>query len=273
MVYLKTLFYSPVEIKYLKLSLNEAFDYIDKFIICEFNYNHVGEQREFIFEKYLEAFTAHEKEKILYIKGDLSQDIKPAFNNSQLAHKNEQLMRGYFARQINLQADDIVFSVDADEIIFRQVYPEIIKKLNQRRWFWQPRSYLFPLYQFFYKINYLWENNKFIAPVACLASFYLKRFPGQWRYQGRLYPQFAGCHFSWCLTVPEMIEKIQAYAHQSNFVHLAKADILEAAVKNKQYPFDPKVNFKIKVLDIQQEQKYYPAAIYNQLDSFKNLLD
>jgi len=272
MVYLKTLFYSPIEIKYLKLSLAEAFNYIDKFIICEFNYNHVGEKRDLIFEKYLDQFTNKEKEKIIYIGADISQEIKPAKNNSQLAHKNEQIMRGYFVKKIDLNDNDIVFSVDADEVLFNYVYPEVIRKLRSRRYFWQPQSYLFQLYQFFYKVNYLWENNKFIAPVACLAKFYKNRYPGQWRYQGKLYPGYSGCHFSWCLTILEMIDKINAYAHQSNFAHLAKTEILEAAIRDKKYPFDDKVDFKIKVLNINLDKKYYPVSIYSQLNSFKDLI-
>jgi hypothetical protein len=272
MIYLKTLFYSEPEIKYLKLNLAEAGDFVDKFIICEFNYNHVGEKRELIFSKYLAEFTEAERAKIIYVTGDLTDLVSPAKDNAKLAHANEQVIRGYFASQVDLHDDDIVFSVDADEIIFRSVYPIIIEKIKNRIYFWQPKSYLFSLYQFFYKINYFWENNKFIGPIACLAKVYKNKYPGQWRYFGRLYQPIAGCHFSWCLSVPEMISKLNSYAHQSDFAHLAQPEILEAAISNKQYPFDPKTDFKIKILDMNQDKSFYPVAIYEQLDNFKNLI-
>ena len=54
MIYLKTYFYSPHEIKFLKLNLMEAYDYIDKFIICEYNMRHTGlsSKNDYIFEKH-----------------------------------------------------------------------------------------------------------------------------------------------------------------------------------------------------------------------------
>ena len=272
MVYLKTLFYSPAEIKYIRMNIRESSGYVDKYIVCEFNYNHVGEAKDYVFEKYAASFTPDELAKIIYIKGDIAAQIKPAVGDSRLAHENERLIRGYFARQLELADDDIVFSVDADEILFRRVYPDVIARLRARRWFWQPKSYLFALRQFFYKINYFWENNEFIAPIACLASAYKHRYPGQWRYEGRRYPGFSGCHFSWCLSVPDMITKLRAYAHQSDFAHLADAGILEKAIKNKEYPFDPIVDFRIRVLDLDKDKEYFPGALYGEREDFRDLI-
>ena len=163
MIYLKTIFSAPNEIKFLKLNLSEAFPYVDKFIICEFNRTHIGSEREFIFENYWNQFTPEEKEKIIYIKGDISAFAKFSETDGRIIHDvNEKIIRGYFASQIKLENKDIIFSVDADEIIFGQEYPKIISQL---KW-WRPAIKL-PLYQFYYRINYLWENNKFIAPTVC----------------------------------------------------------------------------------------------------------
>jgi len=268
MIYLKTIFSAPNEIKYLKLNLKESFLHIDKFVVCEFNRTHIGSKREFIFENYWDEFTLEEKAKIIYIKGDVSGLTKFSVSDSNIIHEvNERLMRGYFASQINLNLTDIIFSVDADEIIFEQEYSKIISQL---RW-WRPAIKL-SLYQFFYKINYLWENNKFIAPTVCFAYYYKWRYPAHWRYQGFLYKEYAGCHFSWCLSIEEMIAKLNIYGHHQDYGHLADKDVLEDAVNNKKYPFDPKIDFKIKVLNLENDKKYFPKSIYGMLNNFKDLI-
>lgn len=268
MIYLKTIFSAPNEIKYLKLNLREAFNHIDKFVICEFNRTHIGAERELIFERYLKQFTDEERDKIIYIGADISSQVAFAKTDSNLAHKNEQLMRGYFSSQMNLKGEDIVFSVDADEIIYGQHYEKIMGKLG-----FFNRAVQLPLHQFFYRINYLWENNKFIAPTVCKVKYYKNKYPAQWRYAGKLYPESVGCHFSWCLTIDEMITKLGMYSHHSDYGHIANREILEAAVTNKTYPFDPSVDFRIKVLDLYKDTQYYPKEIYNMLDEFRGVME
>jgi len=266
MIYLKTIFSSPAEIKFLKLNMRESFEYVDKFIVCEFNFTHVGIKRELIFGKHLSDFTKEEQDKIIYIGADISGDIILA-GNSREAHENEQIMRGYFIRDVRLEDDDIVVSVDADEIVFGIEYPDIFKRLNFFR-----KAIKLELRQFFYKINYLWTNQKFIAPTVCYAKYYKNKFPGQWRYDVQLYKKIVGCHFSWCLTVDEMLKKIGMYAHRDDYKHLATREILEDAIKNKKYPFDSSVDFNIEVLDIYKDRQYYPKSIYTMLDEFKDLI-
>lgn len=103
MIYLKTIFFAPNELKYLKLNLKEAFDHIDNFIVCEFNRTHIGTEKKLLFENYLDQFTDEELDKIIYIGADISDQTLPANGNSEIAHNNEQLMRGYFASKINLK--------------------------------------------------------------------------------------------------------------------------------------------------------------------------
>ena len=267
MVYLKTIFSAPNEIKFIKLSLSEAAGHIDRFIVCEFNRTHTGEARELIFKNYLDQFTKAEQEKIVYIGADIAKETVSAQDNSRLAHRNEKLMRGYFARQTKLRPWDIVFSVDADEVIYGENYEAIKAQLKP----WRPALKL-RLHQFFYRLNYLWENNDFIAPTACYAWYYLWRYPGQWRYAGRLYKPIAGAHFSWCLSTEEMIAKLKMYAHRQEYGHLAEPAILEKAVSDKSYPFDPRTDFRIKVLDLEKDKQYFPPALYSNLEFFPHLI-
>ncbi|MBZ4646758.1 MAG: hypothetical protein JG777_2247 [Clostridia bacterium] len=267
MIYLKTIFSAPNEIKYLKLNLREAFDYIDNFIICEYNRTHTGEERELIFERYINQFSDAELDKIIYLGADISKEALLAKGNSEIAHKNEQLMRGYFASQVNLKGSDIVFSVDADEIIFGQFYEPITDKLGYFN-----RAIKLPLHQFFYRVNYLWENKDFIAPTVCKVKYYGKKYPAQWRYDGKLYPEKVGCHFSWLLTTEEMINKLNVYSHNPEYGHLARKDVCEEAVRTKTYPFDSSVDFKIRVLDVYKDTQYYPRKIYDMLDDFQYMM-
>lgn len=268
MIYLKTIFSAPNEIKFLKLNLQESFPYIDKFIVCEYNRTHVGSPRELIFNNFINEFSEAERQKILYIGADISAYTASSKNNSRLTHANERLIRGYFASQMSLADADIIFSVDADEIIFGSSYEQILHSLS----FWTPALKL-RLHQFYYRINYLWEDNVFIAPTVCYAKYYKRKYPGQWRYDGRLYPEVAGCHFSWCLTVDEMIDKLGRYSHQPEYHQFANRAVLEVAVKDRTYPFDPSVPFHIRVLDIDIDRKYYPPTLYNNLGDFTHLIE
>jgi len=265
-VYLKTYLYSAHEIKFIKLNICESFPYIDKVIICEFNRTHLGTEKKFIFNEHIDTFTKEEQNKIIYLQCDVSDQITQG-ENSDLVHKNENLMRGYFSSQIDLNKHDIIVSVDADEIIFGRYYDRLI---NQIEYFNQ--AIQLKLHQFIYRINYLWANEIFIAPTIARVSFYQNKYPGQWRYDGDVFPEVVGCHFSWCMTVDEMIKKLGVYSHHYDYRHLAKKEILEKAIQEKTYPFEPDRSFYIEVLDMTSDRNYYPSSIYTMLDEFTGLI-
>jgi len=87
-----------------------------------------------------------------------------------------------------------------------------------------------------------------------------------------LYNKTVGCHFSWCLTIDEMLTKLQSYAHSYDYSHLAQRELLEDAIQKRTYPFDPNVDFQIRKLDIQSDREYYPHKIYEMLDEFEYLI-
>lgn len=258
MVWLKTIVSAGNEIKYIKMQLRESEGYVDKMIVCEFDHTHTGEKRDFIFSEYLEndTFSSAEKERILYIQGRVGRKVKRAGDDSALMHRNERLFRGYFVRHCKLGLNDIVISVDADEIIFKRCYTDILKPFENKKA--NPIVQL-QLYQFFYKPTYLWENLIFTAPTVCrVKANRFKRYPAQWRQQGEVLDKIVGCHFSWCLTVDEMIYKLRTYAHAADYGHLADRNILESAVRDKMYPFNESVNFQIKEINSRDNPEYYP---------------
>lgn len=257
MVFLKTIVSAENEIKYIKLHLRESKGYVDKIIICEFNYTHVGAEREFIFQKYLDdgTFSREEQERIVYLQGDVKKKIKNAVGNSELMHKNERLFRGYFARHCKLDPNDVIVSVDADEIIFRRCYPDILKPFEDKKA--NPVVQL-QLYQFFYKPTYLWVNKIITAPTVCRVKVNRFRYPAQWRAEGEVVSQMVGCHFSWCLTVDEMVYKLHTYAHAADYGHLADKKLLEDAIREKRYPFDEDEDFQIVEVNCKDHPEYYP---------------
>jgi len=246
MVYLKTYFYVEHEIRWLELNLRESADHVDKFIICEFNVTHTGMPRKFIgINKLLKNIENNElKEKIIYLPLDISKVTVEAYNDENKIHQiNEPIMRSAFMKAHNFNDDDIIFSIDADEIIYNHMYPELIEFISKHE------TCLLNLHQFFYKPTYLWENKDFIAPIGIKYKKFKDRYPCNLRYEGILFPKKAGCHFSWCMNVNEMLYKLDTYSHP-RYRSLAKKNILENAIKEKTYPFDPSVDFNIKEINI-----------------------
>lgn len=258
MIYLKTIISAENEIKYIKLQLRESDGYVDKLIVCEFDHTHIGTERDFIFQRYLEdnTFSGDEKERIIYIQGHVGKKIKRTTDNATLMHRNERLFRGYFARHCSLQPNDVIISVDADEIIFRRCYDDILSLFEDKKA--NPIIQL-QLYQFFYKPTYLWTNLIITAPTVCrVKANRFKRYPAQWRQEGEVLDMMVGCHFSWCLTIDEMVYKLRTYAHAADYGYLADRAILEDAIRNKNYPFDESVDFQIREVNHKDNPEYYP---------------
>lgn len=282
MVYIKTIFSEEYELKYIKLQLHESFGYADDVIVTEYNYTHVGKKREFCFQKALENgyFTDAEKERIIYLPIDVTQEVYKIDELGTLTgeqmHYNEQLFRGAFVKEMKLNDKDIIISVDADEIIYRRCYEKLLYKMKH-----DLRGLLFPskvcfcmkLHQFYYRPDYYWENCEFIAPSICYAVRHKKDYPAQWRYEGKLIDGYCGCHFSWVLTVEDMVKKLNNYAHNDLYHSLANKDLLVAAIRNKEYPFDPEREFNIREVDCEKDSALYPETYSVIKQEFDEMLE
>ena len=83
-----------------------------------------------------------------------------------------------------------------------------------------------------------------------------------------------GAHFSWCMTVDQMINKLNClgYGVSINFKNLSSTDILESAIKNMKYITKPKPNLKIRKIDILNNDRHImPESIYSILNMFDDL--
>ena len=153
--------------------------------------------------------------------------------------------------------DDVIVSVDADEIIYKDELSKVISSLDRNG----TKSFVLNLNQFFYKINYFWEGKDFIAPVVCYFDFY-KTFPAQWRYDGTQWPTKAGCHFSWVMSLDKMLEKAKVYSHPE-YRDYATEENLKNAINFKQYfhpPWDKGIN--LKEINFDESESLYPRSIF-----------
>jgi hypothetical protein len=242
-VYLKTYCYTSHEIEFIEANLRECYPYIEKMIVCEFDINHTGVKREFEFEDLKEKISSDINDKLDYHPCEVYDITARAYEREDLIHSvNEPVMRSYFTKLYNFDDDDIIISVDADEIINGDKIKYILEEVKKHG------TVRLKLRQFFYKKTFLWENKDFISPIATLYSNINPKFPNNWRDFGKVTDEYVGCHFSWCMSVEQMIHKLYTYSHP-RYRFCAKKELLEDAIENKKYPFDEKVKFNIVELD------------------------
>jgi hypothetical protein len=268
--FLRIIVSSPNELPFVRATIHEAFGCVDHIIVLEHNFTHTGKPKKYFFENAFNSLSFTGKNtRITYEKVDLSQKIIQNANTSKDMHFNEGLMRESFTWLYKIKPRDIVIAVDADEIIFRRHYAPIIEALNRFSLF--PRGFKLPMNQFFYRMNYLWSDFTFYGAVAGHMSF-LKRKNIKFRDTGKDYPEIVGTHFSWQLTVEQMLAKIGAYGHNADYRHLADKQILESAIRDKTYPFEPDRAFEIHELTRAAALRYYPSALWNELSDLEHLL-
>jgi hypothetical protein len=268
MIYLKTYAYSVHEFPFLKLNMMEAYPHIDKFIVCVFNKGHTGlDCDNTILDELIEnEFPEEYKDKLIYLKCDVSHaGMVNAYNDRVRTHTvNEKIMRAYFTKFVQLESNDIVISVDADEIIYGECYPEIIQEVEQHG------TIRLRIHQLFYKINYHWTDCNFCSSIATKVGKIVPQYPNHWRDTGKIYDKKVGCHLSWCMTVDKMIDKGEKYSHPEMRRYI-KPDILIEAIKQKKYPFDPRRSFNIEVLDFENND-ILPKQMINLRSDFEYLI-
>jgi len=255
-VYLKTYFYVEHEIKFLIMNLIESYDHIDKFIICEHNRTHTGQPRDFIWEDYKDQFPEELMDKVLYLPCDISEHTVEAYENEDAIHAiNEPVMRSCFMTSLSFDDNDVVVSIDADEIIYREAWPYILGEVEKKD------LVRLNLHQFFYKTTYLWEGKDFVSPIAAKYKVFRGKYPCNWRDVGEVLTKKVGCHFSWCMTPEQMIYKLHTYSHP-RYRFCADLDLMTKAIENKEYPFDPDVVFNIRELN--ENDEVLPECIRDQ---------
>ena len=236
--------YAPHEVDFIVANLEECYEHIDKMIVCGFDIHHTGVKREFEFEDLKDRVPEHLRDKLDYHACSVYDHTARAYENEDDIHRvNEPVMRSWFTKLYDFRDDDIIISIDADEIIDRRKLPYIIDQVNHNG------IVRLKMRQFFYKKTYLWKNKDFTSAIATKYGSIQPKYPNNWRDQGMVTQDYVGCHFSWCMDVDAMIHKLDTYSHP-RYRFCAKRDLLEDAIENKKYPFSDGTNFDIEELDL-----------------------
>lgn len=254
MLYLKSYCYSKHELPFIIANLDEGYEHIDKLVLYEYNFTHTGLPKEYEIEKVLHLIPERLQSKLLYKKIDLTNYYEYAVNDENKCHQiNENIQRSWLFndKDIFLHDEDIIIDIDIDEIIYNQCYNPLIEELNKAN---TPIS--IRLNQFFFKNTYLWSNLIFDAPAIYKYSM-VKNSTRKIKSLNIFYKRYCqqkttkvyGCHMSWVMPIDDMLKKIYSGAH-TKYHHLGKREILEKAIEEKKYIFDPKRPFNIIELNI-----------------------
>lgn len=256
--YIKKIISSPSELKFIKIDLQESKDIIDKIILVESNYSHSGLSKKYIDDKiFNESFTSKQIKNIIRIKADLSPFVKKDTIKFRELHFNERVNRGIFQDYVKLTDSDIIFSLDADEVLYRNSYIELISKVRSNN-----KAYQLKLHTLIYRPDLIWKDMVFIAPTVCKVNFYnsilmkiksrLKKYK-QWRYHGEVLEDFYGVHFNWHLTPSEILIKLSNYSHRDKFVNKnLDENKIKKMISNGEY-IDNDINIQLEKLDLDSE--------------------
>lgn len=257
MIYLRTYMYVPHEVDLIIANLEECYEYIDKMIICEFDIHNTGEKRDFQFQHLKSMVPAHLRNKIDYHACEVFDLTSRAYDDEKTILKiNEPVMRSYFTNLYAFSDDDIIISVDADEILYGETIPYVLDQVESNG------TVALKMRQFFWKPTYIWKNKIFRLGIATKYGSIPVKFPSDWRDIGILTDDFVGGHFSWCMDIDAMIHKLHTYGHP-RYRFCAEKTLLETAIQNKEYPFDPNVAFDIEELAIDDSR--IPKSISRRL--------
>jgi hypothetical protein len=252
----KTIVSSPTELPFVLMNIEELSEIVDMFLICEANVTHAGHPRSHILrEHFMQHIT---NEKVKFVEMDLSKECLPFDGLSRTMHYNEQIIRNGFTGYIKLMPDDIVISMDADEVLFGNRVKQLTRRL--RRKVLNRGSYVLRLNQVIYKLSFQWTDCDFRGPVVCCAEYYISQPNPQWRYLGFPTVRKSGTHFSWLMNPSDMVKKIMAYSHRAENEIFASEEIMKDAISNRTYPFEPDRKFTIKV-DSNLNKSYYPQSL------------
>ena len=267
MIYIKTNIFSEAEFKFIRLQLKESEGIVNKLIIAQGSHSHSGLPLDSIENALMSYLTLEERARVIFLFIDLKKVARIPARTVKDHHYNEKYVRGSFVHYVPLKRDDIVISVDSDEIIYRSFLEKILAgeivlpaKLKLR--------------QFFYNYQVLWDDANFIAPTVAKFSFatplWLRKIK-QWRYQGRLWQGYAGVHLSWFLSSSEMIRKLKNYSHAAEFAHIANEEKLKKAITNCEYIFDER-EVKLRKLSIEEQRSLLPESFWGMIEEFKYLI-
>ena len=244
-------------------------DYVDYFVVCEANKDHVGGKKPFNFNK---SFLKKYSKKLIYIKVNNLPNIrlKGKKDYGILKIQMENIFRGIK----NANDNDLIIFSDEDEI----PNPKSIKNFKKEKF----KFGIFLQNMYYFKLNIQnldegkgnWPGSR-ICKKKYLKSFFKLRllktkninYPF-WRFDKEKNIQLikkGGWHFTYLMSPKNISKKIKSMSHtefnKKNFTNIKN---IEKKISNLKDPFDR--NFNLKKVSIDQS---YPSYIRNNLNLFK----
>ncbi len=251
---LRQIFSASHEVPWMKMAIRELESLLDEVIITESAVTHTGLHRKLEFKQHVTEFEAAFG-GITYVPITDGDFVLNGTSPADL-HRNETEIRGAWAREFPLRPDDIVIAVDADEVISA----DSVKRFTRRR-LRRGSPISLRLHQFFWSPSNLWIDANFVAPTIASVRDVDKNM-SDWRYLGATPPGVHGWHFSWCLTVEQMMDKLERYSHSIDFSHLRNPEIMTNARAANKYIFDEERAFTTRFLDLQEMEALLPQSYW-----------
>ncbi len=194
------------EFDLLAVRLEEHDPFVDYFILIQADRTHSGEPKELLFSKTDPRFSKY-FEKIIVVNANLQESPKSAWDN-------EELQRKAVFSAAKFDPQDVLYLSDVDEIVSRHHWPYLLKRIEKEMLIgvWLKMYYYFLNLEVLgfpwamakiMKAKVFLENNISVNQIRCSPSAVMTPFPCGW-------------HFSYLMTVDQIIEKIKAYGHQEN---------------------------------------------------------
>lgn len=203
-VYDAFMFFNEFELLLVRLAEHDPF--VDFFILVQADRTHSGLKKDFLFLKSDPRFAEY-ADKIIVVNVTLEPNPKSAWDN-------ESFQRQAVFTAVPFQPDDILFLSDVDEIISRDHWPYLLKRMEKELvigvW----------LQMFYYFVNFELKDHPWAMAKMIKAKVFLESSVSGNELRcapaAVVTPFPCGWHFSYLMSVEQIIEKIKAYGHQEN---------------------------------------------------------
>lgn len=256
MIIVGTTFFNELEL--LPLKLEELWDVVDVFILCEADVTFSGMPKERHYWNNRNWFAKYQS-KIHYI-------------SPQMPTGRDPWIRERFQRDV-LASAALDLSSDAGDIFINSDMDEIVSAASVKRWLngetkWKPTSLNMKLYYYWLNnlaTNYPWAGGKIMTvediPVESTLS--------DLRYDVSLpVMEDGGWHFSFLGGVQRIKQKVASYAHNDLYGYVVDTPDLQATVEAGRDWFTAR-NLTFQFVEIDET---YPKHIIENLSAWKDFI-
>ena len=217
-VFLKTILTSRAELPFIIAQFLELENLIDRIVVIEPGFTHTGMPRERVGVADLIRLVPRISAKLDYVPIPMTGAVLQSVEDDEPScHFNERLTRGLFLNYIELSPRDIVVSTDADEVLYARVVEQEIERIRSKVFAWKATR--LGLHQFVYRDDLLATGFRFGGPsIIGNGRYFLSQKSMHWRYAGKHLKEIAGCHFSWCQPIPDLLRKVATFAHAPDYL-------------------------------------------------------